>query len=280
MTEGNLNITQSEIALKDIRESQRNAFKIFDQSSEFVQKRQQNIYWIHKIKEAVANEEIIAYYQPIFNNESGKIEKYECLARLKDDDEIISPHLFLEAAKVTGSLSFITKYIIAQSFKKFSNNSLEFSINITGDDLSQGYLEPLLLKNVNKYQIDPSRVVLELLEDIVSLNSSDILMQLNSLRENCFKISIDDFGAQNSNFSRLLNIRPDYLKIDGAFVKNIVEDENSQLIVEAIVLICKKSKIKIIAEFVHSTSVQSMIKDLGIEYSQGYYFGEPSLELL
>lgn len=279
MIAGSLNISQAEIALKEVRQTQRNTFKIFNSSSTFVKNRQQNIYWIHKIKEAVVNEEIIAYYQPIFNNKLGVIEKYECLARLKDDNEIISPYLFMEAAKVTSSLSYITKFIIAQSFQKFSKNDLEFSINITSDDLHQGYLEPLLLKNANKYKVNPSRVVLELLEDIVSINSN-ILSQLNSLRDNGFKIAIDDFGAQNSNFSRLLEIKPDYLKIDGAFIKNIIEDKNSQLIVEAIVFICEKSDIKVIAEFVHNKSVQCMIKDLGIEYSQGYYFGEPSLELL
>ena len=277
--QGLINITQAEIALEESREKIRHSFKIFDPKSEFVHNKQQNIYWIHKIKEAVVDEEIVAYFQPIVNNHTGKVEKFECLARLKDDDEIISPFLFMEAAKVTGSLSYVTKSLITQSFKKFSTTELEFSINITGDDLSQDYLEAFLLKNVNKYGINPSRVVLEMLEDIASLDSGNILSQLNSLRENGFTIAIDDFGAENSNFSRLLDIDPDYLKIDGSFIKNIVSDEKSQIIVEAIVMICKKSNIKVIAEFVHNAEVQEKVKELGIDYSQGYYFGKPSQEL-
>jgi len=277
---GSINISQSEVAMQELRVTQRNHYLIFNPYSDFVHQQQQNIYWIHKIKEAVINEEIVAYFQPIVNNHTGKIEKYECLARIEDDDEIIPPFQFLEAAKLTGNLSFITKSLISQSFKKFANTSYEFSINITGDDLSQDYLETFLLKNVNRYNIDPARVVLEILEDIDTLDKGTTLEQLDSLRMNGFQVAIDDFGAENSNFSRLLDIEPDYLKIDGAFIKNIITDFKSQIIVDAIVGICKKSGIKIIAEFIHNEEVQNRVKELGIDYSQGYFFGAPSPDLV
>ena len=277
---GLVNITQAEIAIRELRESKRNSFNVFDPSSAFVHSEQQNIYWIQKIKEAISEEGIVAYFQPIVNNKTGKVEKYECLARLKDNDEIISPYLFMESAKVTGNLSYVTKSLISQSFKKFSVNEYEFSINITGEDLSLDYLEPYLLKNVNKYNINPSRVVLEILEDITTLDKGTTQKQINSLRENGFKIAIDDFGAENSNLSRLLEIQPDYLKIDGAFIKNIVTDRNSQIIVNAIIYLCKESNIKIIAEFVHNEEVQKKVAELGIDYSQGYYFSEPRSDLV
>jgi len=278
--QGLMNIANAEMAIKELRESRRNSYHIYDRKSAFVCAQERNIYWILKIKEAVANEDIVAYFQPIINNKTCRIEKYECLARLRDDDEIISPYLFMDAAKLTGNLSYVTKSLISQSFKKFSNTDFEFSINITGEDFSLGYLEFFLLKNVEKYNIDPSRVVLEMLEDISTLGSDFILKQLSSLRALGFKIAIDDFGAENSNLSRLLEIQPDYLKIDGAFIKNIVNDKKSQIIVDAIVLICKKSNIKMIAEFIHNEEVQAKVKALGIDYSQGFYFGAPKPDLV
>ena len=278
--QGLVNISNAEMAIKELRESKRNHYNIYDRTSPFILNKEKNIYWILKIKEAVTNEDIVAYFQPIINNKTCKIEKYECLARLKDDDEIISPYLFMDAARLTGNLSYVTKSLITQSFKKFSNTDFEFSINITGEDFSLGYLEFFLLKNVDKYKINPSRVVLEMLEDITTLGSDSIVKQLNSLRNLGFKIAIDDFGAENSNLSRLLEIQPDYLKIDGAFIKNIVDDVKSQVIVEAIVLICKKSNIKMIAEFIHNEAVQERVKALGIDYSQGFYFGEPKPDLI
>jgi EAL domain-containing protein (putative c-di-GMP-specific phosphodiesterase class I) len=277
---GLINITQAEVAIRELRESKRNDFKLFDPSSRFVHNEQENIYWIQKISESISEEGIVAYFQPIVNNKTGKIEKYECLARLRDNDEIISPYLFMDSAKVTGNLSYVTKSLITQSFKKFSSNNYEFSINITGEDLALDYLESYLLKNVNKYKINPSRVVLEMLEDITTLDKGTTQRQISSLRENGFKIAIDDFGAENSNLSRLLEINPDYLKIDGAFIKNIVDDEKSQIIVDAIIMICERSGIKIIAEYIHNEQVQERVKSLGIEFSQGYYFGEPNFELV
>jgi len=275
---GTINITQAEMAIREAREMKR-SYHIFDPNSQFVHNSQQHIYWVHKLREAVAEENLIAYFQPIINNKTHLIEKFECLVRIHDDEEVISPFLFLQAAKASGNLSYVTKSLIMQSFKKFSTNDYEFSINITGEDLQLEYLEEFLLKYVNKYSIEPSRVVLEMLEDITTLTKGTYLDQLNKLREHGFKIAIDDFGAENSNFSRLLEIEPDYLKIDGAFIKNLIEDKKSQIIVEAIVLICKKSNIKMIAEFVHNEQTQKMVESLGIDYSQGFYFGAPELEL-
>jgi diguanylate cyclase (GGDEF)-like protein len=276
---GLINITQAELAIKELRTVRNNSYLIYDSNSKFIHQEQQNIYWIQKVKEAVSEENIIVYFQPIINNKTKLIEKYECLARIKDDDEIISPYMFLNAAKASGNLSNVTKSIIAQSFKKFQNTTYEFSLNITGEDLQIEYLEYYLMKFSKKYNIDPSRIVLEVLEDITSLDLSIISRQLEKFKELGFKIAIDDFGAENSNLSRLLEVEPDYLKIDGAFIKNILEDKKSQVIVDAIVKICKEENIKVIAEFIHSAAVQKRIEELGIEYSQGYYFGEPSPEI-
>jgi len=277
---GLINIMQAEWAMKEARELTRNNYQIFNPTSDFVYKEQQDLYWMQKVKEAVDHEEIVAFFQPIRNNHTHKVEKYECLARIRDDNEDVSPMRFMEAAKITGSTSYITKAMIVQSFKKFADTEYEFSINVTSEDLNLGYIESFLLKQVNKYKINPSRVVLEMLEDISSLGSAKTLEQLHSLKMNGFQIAIDDFGAENSNFSRLLEIDPDYIKIDGAFIKNILTDEKSQVIVDAIIMVCRARGIKIIAEYIHSKEVQDKVEKLGIDYSQGYYFGEPSRELL
>ncbi|DAB27290.1 MAG TPA: diguanylate cyclase, partial [Sulfurimonas sp. UBA10385] len=230
--------------------------------------------------EAFEKEQLVTYYQPIINNKTKKIEKYECLVRINDEGILIPPIRFMEASRLTGTLSLVTKSVIEQSFKRFSATEYEFSINITNTDLYLNYLEEYLLKNAKKYNINPSRVALEILEDIDTLDTPAILSQLDSLRNHGFKISIDDFGSRSSNFSRLLEFSPDYLKIDGRFIKNILSDKKSMVIVEAIVLLCRTSNIKVIAEYVHNAEVQARVEELNIDYSQGYYFGEPNEELV
>ncbi|WP_310442379.1 bifunctional diguanylate cyclase/phosphodiesterase [Sulfurimonas sp.] len=272
-------LNHARTAIKELREHKRSSYKVYDPNSSFIKKQQENIYWVHKIKEAFEEERLVTYYQPIVNNKTKKIEKYECLIRICDDGILTPPIRFMEASRLTGTLSLVTKSVIEQSFKRFSDTEYEFSINITSTDLYLDYLEDYLLKSAKKHNIHPSRVALEMLEDINTLNTPEILAQLNSLRYHGFKISIDDFGSQSSNFSRLLEFSPDYLKIDGSFIKNILTDKKSLIIVEAVVLLCKKSNIKVIAEFVHSAEVQAKVEELGVDYSQGYHFGEPMEEL-
>ncbi|MEK6659784.1 MAG: bifunctional diguanylate cyclase/phosphodiesterase [Campylobacterota bacterium] len=272
-------LNQAKIAIKELREYSRGSYKIYDSNSVYIKKQEENVYWIHKIKEAIEKEKLLTYFQPIINNKTKKIEKYECLVRIFDEGIVVPPIRFIEASKLTGTLSLVTRTIIEQSFKRFGDTEYEFSINITKIDLHLNYLEEFLLKHAIKNAINPSRVVLEILEDIDSLSSPEVIAQLNSLRSFGFKIAIDDFGSQSSNLSRLLEFLPDYLKIDGSFIKNILTDNKSLIIVEAIVLLCKKSNIKIIAEFVHSAEVQAKVEELGIEYSQGFYFGEPKEDL-
>jgi len=272
-------ITQAELALAEIRKSRKNWYYIYDQKLENLEIQQESVYWINKIRDSIVDEDIIVYYQPIRNNKTQKIEKYECLSRIDDEGSLISPYTFMDAAISTRVLHLMTQFVIESACKMFSDTEYEFSINITKDDLFMGYLEDFLLKNCKKYNIIPSRIVLEILEDISSLNEENIIEQLESLKMNGFQVAIDDFGAENSNFSRLLEFKPDYLKIDGAFIKNIVSDRSSRLITEAITHICKESGIKVIAEYIHNEEVQKLIEELGIEYSQGYYIGAPSAEL-
>jgi len=268
-------LNHAKSAIAELRQYSRDSYKIFNSKSEYALKQQENVYWVNKIRHAINDEKLMAFFQPILNNKTNKIEKYECLARIEDDDNMVSPERFMEASRITGTLCLVTKAIISSAFSMFKNSNCEFSINITGNDIHLGYLEDFLLLNAKKYNINPSRVILEILEDIITLTESDMLEQIKSLRKKRFKIAIDDFGQENSNFSRLFELDPDYLKIDGAFIKNIVDDKKSQIIVESIVNICKKSGIKTIAEYVRNEKVQNKIKKMGIDYSQGYYIGEP-----
>lgn len=272
---GVVNLSQAEIAIQELREVKRNNYNFFNPYSEFVYKKQKNIYWIHKIQDAIREGDIIAYYQPIVDNVKKEVVKYECLARLKDGENIISPHVFLEAAKKTGMLPSMTKFLIQQALKELEGKDVDISFNITKADLLEEYLEEYLLTKIKQHNIEPERVTLEILEDIGSLDAEVYMEQLHSIREKGFKIAIDDFGAEHANLYKLLEFKPDILKIDGMFIKNIATDDKSRIITEAIINICQKTKIEVIAEYIHNEETFEIIKNMGIEYSQGFYFSEP-----
>jgi diguanylate cyclase (GGDEF)-like protein/PAS domain S-box-containing protein len=268
-------IFQAKTALKEALEYGKNSHKIFEFDKKREENQKNNIYWLRKIKEIIANDQLIVYYQPIIDNETQEISKYESLIRAVDNGKIISPFFFLDAAKSTGMLESITKNVIEKSFKMFKDEPYSFSINITETDLNGEYLIDFLSKKLKKYQINPNRVILEILENISSVESKRTLKQLTKLKDMGFQIAIDDFGAEASNFSRLLSIEANIIKIDGQFIKNIHTDQKSYKIVETIVSLAKKLNAKTVAEFVHNKEVYQITKKLGVDFSQGYYFQEP-----
>jgi diguanylate cyclase (GGDEF)-like protein len=268
-------ILQANSALTEVKLQGKNGYKLFDNGIEYEEKQKNNIYWAKRIKEIIMEDNLVVYYQPIVNNKTQKTEKYECLVRAIDDDKIIPPYFFLDVAQTRGYLKNITKIIIDKSFRAFENSKFDFSINLTQDDLKDEDIVNFLRYKVDQYNIDPSRVYLEILENVTSLHSKESEKIFKEFKEIGFKISIDDFGAESSNFSRVLTIDADVIKIDGSFIKNLDTDENSLKIVETIVLFAKKIGAVTIAEFVHNEEIFNIVKELGVDYSQGYYFSPP-----
>lgn len=229
------------------------------------------------LHDALDEDRIIPYFQGIINNKTAKITKFEVLARIiNNDDEIIPAIKFLEVAKLSGFLSDITKIMITKSFKIMSNHNYTFSINITEDDLNKNYLKNYLCEKAKENNIDCKRITLEILEGISSGSKSDSVKQLKELQKLGFTIAIDDFGAEYSNFERVLDLDVGLLKIDSKYIKDIDVNKKSYEITRAMAYFAKNANIPCVAEFVHSKSVQKVIEELGIDYSQGFYFSEPA----
>ncbi len=264
-------------ALKEAKENGKNRFQIFEQNSnDDYLKREVFINYTNLIRNALDNNQIVPFFQGIYDNNKNSITKYEALARIVLEDRVVSPYEFLEPAKLSGLLPEITKVMIDKTMETMSSNNYEFSINITEDDLAEDYLSDYLNEKIALYKIDPKRVILEILEGVSSTGKKNHIKQLNLLKKSGFKIAIDDFGAEYSNFERILDLDIDYIKIDAKYIKDIDTNKRSYEIVRAISFFVKNVNIPCIAEFVHNESVQKIIKDLGISYSQGYYFSEPS----
>ena len=268
-------------ALKQAKENGKNRFEIFEShgNSDY-KKRESFINYTNIIKKALDNNQIVPFFQGIYNNNCKNITKYEALARIVLEDRVISPYEFLEPAKLSGLLPEITKVMIDKTLKIMASNTYEFSINITEDDLAEGYLYNYLSEKISLYKINPKRIILEILEGISSSDKKNHIEQLNLLKSSGYKIAIDDFGAEYSNFERILDLEIDYIKIDAKYIKDIDTNKRSYEIVRAISFFATNVNRPCIAEFVHNENVQKSIKDLGISYSQGYYFSEPKKELI
>ena len=265
------------LALKISKELGKNRYHIFDAENDMPKKEDKNhfIQANRLILNALENDAIVPYFQGIRNNKYGLIDKYEALVRIETDGRIVSPFEFLEAGQLSGLMPEITKIMIDKSFKIMSKRSEEFSINITEDDLGRNYLSQYIKEKLSEYKIEPQRIILEILEGISSHGKQSHVKQLNELKMMGLRLAIDDFGAEYSNFERILDLEIDFLKIDAKYIKNIDTDEKSYEIAKSMANFAKNASLVCVAEFVHSKEVQKVVEELGIEYSQGYYFSEP-----
>lgn len=234
-----------------------------------------NIKWTNKLRTAIENDTITPFYQVIVNNKTGKWEKYESLVRIIDEDKkVITPFFFLEIAKRTKYYETLTKTVIKKSFETFKDSDKEFSINLTIKDIMNVKIQEYICETLQKYKIS-KQVVFEIVESEGIDNYEEVMAFINKIKEYGCKIAIDDFGTGYSNFNYLLELQADYIKIDGSLVKNVVTDKNSQTLIKTIVAFAKELNMLTIAEYVENGEIYEMVKELGVDYSQGYFFSKP-----
>ncbi len=230
----------------------------------------------HTIQNAIDNDGIVAVYQAIVDREQN-ICKYEMLMRLKEQDtqKLVTPFHFLSTALMTGLYDILSVEVIKQGLKFIEHSNNVLSFNFTYRDIVN---TPFLDELETFFQNVPDagkRTVFEITEN-ESMESYDIVKSfINRFRKYGIRIAIDDFGTGFSNFSYILEMEPDYLKIDGSLIHDIDTNTNSLTLTEAIINFSKKLGIKVIAEFVHSEKIFLMLKELGVDEFQGYYFAKP-----
>jgi len=268
-----------EYALDKSKELGSRHYEIYSENHTVFVDEKEAIKWLRLTRELIIEEKIAPYFQPIQNTKTGEIYKYEALARGFHNGEIIAPYYFIASAEKLGLSTAITRLMINKSFAFFEDKTAQFSINLTERDLLEGYLIKFLNEKLKQYNITPNRVTFEILENITVAKSSEkITKKLNKLREMGFKIAVDDFGIENSNFSRLLEIELDFIKIDGLFIKDLKENPRNRMITKAIVNLAKTLGIKTVAEYVEDEEIYELIQECGIDYAQGYHIGKPQGE--
>ena len=235
-------------------------------------------YSFDDIKKYIENDKLYFVYQPIITNYNNQKKiVFECLARLKDDHgNIISPNVFLD---------YISKGILQLEFtQKVLNNvfrmvekypQLYFSINIESSLLDNYKVLEMLFDFYNKKPALTNKIMIEILETDEITSYQKINKTINKIKNWGYLIAIDDFGSGYSNFSHVLSLNVDFIKIDGEIIRNILNNKQSSVIAKAIVMISKEIGIPLIAEYVSSEQILNKVKEFGITNIQGFYISPP-----
>lgn len=268
----------ADIALHEAKKVQKKIM-IYDNSLKNLDDLKNNIYWVDRLHKAISQNSIVPHFQPIYNYKTEKIEKYEALMRLVEDDIIIYPNDFLSIAKKRKLYPELTYIMIDKVLEKFSTNTLEFSLNLCIEDLMNKDLTTFLYEKAKKKNLF-SRMVLEIVESEEIEDNLYISEVISKFKAEGTKLAIDDFGTGYSNYEYLISLQADYLKIDGSITKMIISDTRALDVLKSIVEFAKKSDIKIIAEFVSDEKIDSLLREIGVDYAQGFYYGKPQENLV
>ena len=251
---------------------------IYEETENLVQQFENNLTWTKKLNQALSDNRIILYVQPIVNSKTQEIEKYECLVRMLDEDgeTVVSPFFFLDIAKQSKVYHQLTQRVITSAFKMFSQiPDVDFTINFSLEDLLHVPTIDFLKAKLEETGL-ASRFVLEIVESEGIENFSEVSEFVTDMKSRGCKIAIDDFGSGYSNFAYLMQLNVDYIKIDGSLIKSIDTDVNSKIITSTILDFAQQLEVETVAEYVHNQAVLDYVKKLGVDYVQGYHLGEPA----
>lgn len=245
----------------------------------------QDVYKINvnlgkRLNNAIHSGNIVPYFQGIMDNKTGKVEKFECLARIVEEGKVYAPSTFLYLAKSTGLLRRISPILFEKALRKFADYDYSFSINLSETELESASFPKWAAARMEHFGIKPERVTFEILETASFQGNPDRLDVIRGLKELGSHIAIDDFGVEHSNFSRLLEIQPDYIKIDGKFIQSLERNRTAFILTSAITELAHRIGAKVVAEFVTTPEELQVVRSLGIEYSQGYLIMQPSPEII
>jgi diguanylate cyclase (GGDEF)-like protein len=271
----NFLLNNADIAMK-VAKKHKKKFLIYEVSMNAEHEYEQNLKWSQRIKDAIYNDKIEPLFQPIVNTQTQEVVKYEALIRMVDNNgEYIAPTHFLELAKKNKLYPQLTRIMLDKVFKKFKHLPYQVAINISVQDILNEMVHKTIIEKLQEYKLG-DRVVFELIESEGIENFDEVSDFINEVKAYGAKIAIDDFGTGYSNFEYLMKLKVDYIKIDASMIKDIDTNKKSQLVTQTIIEFAKKMGIETIAEYIHSQNVYNMVKKIGIDYSQGYYFGEPT----
>ena len=234
------------------------------------------------VLDAIKNNMIIPHFQPIMNIKTDKVEINELLMRIELDGEIISAGKFIETAESLGIVHQMDYLVIEQAFKKIKETNYKgiLFINLSPKALMIGEFIKKVVKLTIEYDINRDHIVFEITERETVKSFSLLEKFVQNLKIEGFNFAIDDFGSGFSSFHYIKRFPIDYIKIDGDFIVNIHQDKKDLAFVKSIVSLAKELEVKTVAEFVENEESLKFLKNIDIDYAQGYHLGKPSKELI
>lgn len=231
-----------------------------------------------KVRKAIVEDRISLYFQPIFDIKANAISYYEALVRLEEPDgKVIGPCNFIPALEASGEMHLLDRWIIKLAIRYLRDYPAlnHVAINLSAQAFKDEQLMPTILACLEETGVDPTRITFELTESASLFNLSITQRVIAELHELGCSFSIDDFGSGFSSFAYLKDLPADYIKLDGSFIQNLDCDEVDQTLVRSMIQVIQTLGKKAVAEYVENKAIMDILKEMGIDFVQGFHIGPP-----
>ena len=262
------------------KEAGRNKVRLYRRGDEEVERRRGEMEWVGRLKRAMQENHFQLYFQPIVAlSDSTLAPHYELLLRLQDQDVPVLPMAFIPAAERYSLMPLIDRWVIEHALAvcvpnllSLAERGVQISINLSGASLSNVQFQSFIRQVMQENAALAPQFCFEITETTAISNLEKVLVLIGDLKTLGCKFALDDFGSGLSSFAYLRDLPVDYLKIDGAFVRDMTRDPVDAAMVEAIAKVARIMGIKTVAEYVGDQATVDALKVLGVDYGQGYHF--------
>lgn len=274
-------LANADIAMYQAKSTGGASWHLYSDGEGVQEKMQSRLYWEEMITNALMEGGLVPYYQPILDIRAQRVSHYEALVRMRTaDGTVIPPGLFMDVAENSGLIREIDRCVIQQVFCKMqelfaAGKHYKFSINLSAVSINDPRLLSFIREELARDPMLPGAVIFEITETAAVSDFSAARTFMNAVRELGCVFSLDDFGVGFSSFSYVKQLPVDYVKIDGSFVRTLVDSPDDQVFVRALAEVARGFGKQTVAEFVEDESALNMIRDFGVDYAQGYFVGKP-----
>lgn len=268
----------ADVACYTAKDKGRNQIHIYQPEDKELKRKQGEMLWASQIRQALKEDNFALYQQLIIpiNQESSLKNHYEILLRVPDEKgNLISPVKFIGAAELYGLMTNIDEWVVRNCFdwmiknKSTMNNIEQMSINLSGQSLTSQQFLATIIELIEDSDLQCEKICFEITETNIISNFESAIDFIYRVKSHGCKFSLDDFGSGMSSFSYLKTLNVDYLKIDGSYVHNIVNNPIDRAMVEAVNKIGHAMGIETIAEYVEDKEILHVLAEIGVDYAQG-----------
>ena len=277
-------LTTARMACEAAKDHGRDRIEVYDDQNLSIIRRHDDMQLVSQIQQALDGDEFELLAQPIMSlKDDDARPRFEILLRMRDNDgETIPTSAFFSAAERYKLMPQIDRWVTSSTLARLAENSkivaehdAIFSINLSGQSLSDDDILEFIDEELNENGVPPKALCFEITESAAVSNLQKAQSFIDSLRERGCSISLDDFGAGLSSFAYLKNFKVDSLKIDGSFIRDITDNRISESMVAAITQVAKVMELETVAEYVESEATRELVTELGVDFAQGHAVGRP-----